>query len=58
MLREVGRMPPAEVSAVQAAMPADGLAIKKLLLVLEMASIDGKAPTAEAFIRYMHEVSN
>lgn len=58
VLAELGRMPPAEVAAAQSAMPADGLPIKKLLLVLEMAAVDGKAPTADAFIKCMHEVSN
>ncbi|KAG8464193.1 hypothetical protein KFE25_003256 [Diacronema lutheri] len=58
VLAEVGGMPPAHVAAAQAAMPAEGLPIKKLLLVLEMAALDGKTPTADAFIQCMHEVAN
>mmetsp|Transcript_4125 Transcript_4125/g.10674 ORF Transcript_4125/g.10674 Transcript_4125/m.10674 type:complete len:237 (-) Transcript_4125:245-955(-) len=58
VMRELGSMAPADVAVAQAAMPENGLPIKKLLLVLELAAVDGKAPTSDAFIRYMHEVSN
>ena len=58
IMAEAGGMAPADVAAAGAALPADGVAIKKLLLVLEMAADAQGKVSANDFIRCLHEVSN
>mmetsp|Transcript_28842 Transcript_28842/g.84550 ORF Transcript_28842/g.84550 Transcript_28842/m.84550 type:complete len:728 (+) Transcript_28842:72-2255(+) len=58
VMADAGGMAPADVAAARAALPANGVAIKKLLLVLEMAAGPGGKVAADDFIRCLHEVSN